>query len=103
MIVKNPLCGWSNDSEKSHCRFRRQHVVGRHIVDFCCVEQKLIIELDGGQHATSRERDEARTTELTRSGYLVLRFWNHELLMDLEAVMEAIARALREHPALDGA
>jgi very-short-patch-repair endonuclease len=77
-------------------KFRRQHPVGRYILDFYCDEAKLAIELDGGQHNS----DEARRQDAVRSEFLskqridVLRFWNHELLEDLDAVLEAIHKTL---------
>jgi very-short-patch-repair endonuclease len=71
-------------------KFKRQKPVGNYIVDFVCIEKKLIIELDGGQHAEKAEYDKARTKFLESEGYHVLRFWNHEVLNELEAVLEFI-------------
>jgi very-short-patch-repair endonuclease len=76
-------------------RIRRQHPVGRHIVDFACPERKLALELDGGQHATQQLSDEARTIELARHGYRVIRFWNNDVLDNLGGVVEVIMRELR--------
>ena len=73
-------------------RFRRQHPVGGYIVDFVCIEAKLIIEVDGGQHAEQQGYDDARTDWLSNQGYRVIRFWNHEILTNFEAVMETIVR-----------
>ena len=73
-------------------RFRRQHPVGGYIVDFVCIEAKLIIEVDGGQHAEQQRYDDARTDWLSNQGYRVIRFWNHEILTNFEAVMETIVR-----------
>jgi very-short-patch-repair endonuclease len=61
-------------------RFRRQHPIGRHIVDFACPTAKLVIELDGGQHAVKAEADEVRSWEISRRGYRVIRFWNNEVM-----------------------
>ncbi|WP_445367276.1 endonuclease domain-containing protein [Methylomonas sp. BW4-1] len=72
------------------CKFRRQQVIGPFIVDFVCLEPKLIIEVDGGQHAEQQEYDQNRSQYLQRLGYRVLRFWNHEVLQNTPAVMEAI-------------
>ncbi|MCP1373390.1 endonuclease domain-containing protein [Dyella lutea] len=69
-------------------KFRRQHPVPPYIVDFCCVAAKLVIELDGSQHGP--EADRIRTRFLERSGYRVLRFWDNEVLKDLDAVLEVI-------------
>ncbi|MBI4488448.1 MAG: endonuclease domain-containing protein [Deltaproteobacteria bacterium] len=80
-------------------KFRRQHPIGPFIVDFCCVEGRLVVELDGGQHAVEVERDQRRTAYLAERGYRVLRFWDHEVLTNIEAVMEQIAETIRNpHP-----
>jgi very-short-patch-repair endonuclease len=75
-------------------RFRRQHPIGRHIVDFACPAAKLVIELDGGQHATSVSADELRVGEIARRGYRVIRFWNSEVVENLSGVLEAIRSEL---------
>ena len=79
-------------------RFRRQHPIGHYIVDFACVQGRLVIELDGGQHAQGEapEYDERRTQYLQSEGWRVLRFWNNEVLVNLEGVLEAIHSALQE-------
>src|SRR5437763_13782836 len=69
--LRDRLPGW---------KFRRQHPIGRRIVDFACPDRKLAIELDGGQHALREEADERRSVELARRGYRVIRFWNNEVL-----------------------
>ncbi|MGQ0676681.1 MAG: endonuclease domain-containing protein [Rhodospirillales bacterium] len=79
----------------SQYKFRRQHPVGRFIVDFACIEAKLIVELDGGQHASQARRDEKRTRELEASGYRVLRFWNNDALANAEGVLTVILRRLQ--------
>jgi very-short-patch-repair endonuclease len=75
-------------------RFRRQHPVGRYIVDFACPTAKLGIELDGGQHAISQKDDEMRTKEIARYGYRLIRFWNSDVMENLEGVLETIHREL---------
>ena len=75
-------------------KFRRQLVIGRHIVDFVCLDPKLVIEIDGGQHLEQKESDDRRTRELESRGYRVLRFWNNQVLTEFEAVLETIRRAL---------
>jgi BirA family biotin operon repressor/biotin-[acetyl-CoA-carboxylase] ligase len=75
-------------------RFRRQHPIGLRVVDFACPARKLAIELDGGQHATRLTADEARTIELERYGYRVIRFWNNDVLDNIEGAVEAILREL---------
>ncbi len=74
-------------------KFRRQHPVGRRIADFACPARKLVIELDGGQHADS-VGDATRTAEFTTHGYRVIRFWNSDVLENLDGVMETIRQAL---------
>jgi len=77
-------------------KFKRQKPIGRYVVDFVCLEEKLIIELDGGQHAESLEYDQERDAWLRSQGYKVLRFWNNELMNETESVLERIRLAL-EH------
>ncbi|MGH8581802.1 MAG: endonuclease domain-containing protein [Gammaproteobacteria bacterium] len=76
-------------------RFRRQHPLGRHIVDFVRLEARLVIEVDGGQHVEGKEYDRQRSTWLEQKGYRVLRFWNHEVLTETEAVLLAIDQVLQ--------
>lgn len=76
-------------------RFRRQHPIGRYVVDSVCLAEKLVVEVDGGQHAVDRQRDEKRTAWLQSRGYRVIRFWNNEVLANTEGVYEAISQALR--------
>ena len=78
------------------CKFRRQHPIGHYVVDFVCLERRLIIEVDGGYHAVNRKEDADRTKWLEAEGYRVLRFWNDEVLNNLEGVLSAIERALSE-------
>jgi len=75
-------------------KFRRQHPVGPYIVDFVCIEKKLIIEVDGGQHNEKRIYDAKREKWLEEKGFKVLRFWNNELLGDIDIVREVIANEL---------
>ena len=80
-------------------KFRRQQPIGPFIADFVCQEQKLIVEADGGQHAEN-VRDARRTAFLEGVGYRVLRFWNNDILTNLDGVAQVIANALSTpHPA----
>ncbi|MFZ5657218.1 MAG: endonuclease domain-containing protein [Pseudomonadota bacterium] len=80
-------------------KFRRQVPIGPYIVDFACLEARVIIELDGGHHAGQAERDAARSAHLEQGGFRVLRFWNDQVLTSLGAVLEAIADACSSpHP-----
>jgi len=77
-------------------KFRRQVPLGRYIVDFLCYECQLIIELDGGQHVEQAEADRERDAWLIGQGYRVLRFWNHEVMQELDAVLEQLRLAVEE-------
>ena len=76
-------------------KFRRQVPIGKYIVDFVCFERNVVIEVDGGHHQEQARYDTARTTWLESQGFRVLRFWNHEILADTEAVQEALLVALQ--------
>jgi very-short-patch-repair endonuclease len=75
--------------------FRRQHPIGPFFADFCCPALKLVIELDGGQHAERVDYDEARTAYLAAQGYDVIRFWNSDVKDGLDAVCEQITWSVR--------
>jgi len=77
-------------------KFRRQFPIGDFIVDFCCKDHKLVIELDGGQHnePAGIAKDARRTAELERRGYRVMRFWNNEVLKNIDGVVEMIFETL---------
>jgi very-short-patch-repair endonuclease len=75
-------------------KFRRQMWIGPCIADFCCMEAKLIVEVDGSQHEQFSERDRVRAEALAREGYRVLRFWNNEVRAELEGVLTAIRTEL---------
>ena len=77
-------------------KFRRQHPIGDHIVDFCCLRHRLVIEVDGGQHAEETQKDDARTARLEAHGFKVIRFWNDDVLRNLEGVLTSIVEALRD-------
>ncbi len=81
-----------------HARFRRQAPIGPYIVDFVCFESRLIIELDGSQHAIDLKEDLRRTHWLNEQGFRVIRFWNYQIFEDGEAVLEAIGLALNPPP-----
>ena len=78
-----------------HFKFRRQHPFGDYVIDFVCLEAMLAVEVDGGQHSEKHEEDTVRTKNLTDAGFTVLRFWNHDVLRDIEAVKESIWQALQ--------
>ena len=68
-------------------RFRRQHPIGPYIADFACIDKSLVIELDGGQHQDQVAYDEQRTAFMVQQGWQVLRFWNNDVLNNLEGVL----------------
>ncbi len=89
-LRRKSLDGW---------RFRRQAPIGRYIVDFVCFDARLIVELDGGQHAEARQAyDVDRTAWLESEGFRVLRFWNNDVLTNTSGVLEEVVRALPSHP-----
>ena len=103
------LCQQSTDAERRLWRylrahrmagykFRRQVVIEPYIVDFICLEARLIVEADGGQHLEQMEEDLMRTSFLESLDYRVIRFWNHEILRDTETVLEQIHSHLIEAP-----
>jgi len=79
-------------------KFRRQHPLGDCVVDFVCIEARLVVEVDGGQHNERQDYDALRTDQLRQRGYRVVRFWNHEVMNDIEAVKAAIWEALHGEP-----
>jgi very-short-patch-repair endonuclease len=79
-------------------KFRRQMPLGQFIADFCCEEAHLIIEVDGGQH-NENDRDVARTKLLEAMGYLVLRFWNNDVLSNIDGVLETIVSTAKQQSA----
>jgi len=76
--------------------FRNQHAIGNFVVDFIAPRKKLVIEVDGGQHLEQEEYNAERTAFLESKGYRVIRFWNGEVMNDIEGVMRAIDLALGE-------
>jgi very-short-patch-repair endonuclease len=84
------------DRQLAGYKFRRQHRIGHYIVDIVCLDKKLIIEIDGGQHNEefNKRKDQSRTDWLTNEGYQVIRFWDHDVLTNTEGVMEVIRQTL---------
>lgn len=68
-------------------RFRRQQPIGEYVVDFACMERRLVIELDGGQHVAGEAYDRVRDQWLAKQGFKVLRYWNNDVLKNTEAVL----------------
>ncbi len=79
-------------------KFRRQHPIGPYIVDFACLAARLVVEVDGGQHAEQQDYDLRRDNYIRKSGFRVLRFWNNQILTHADDVLAEILRALRPPP-----
>jgi len=86
------------DKQISGFRFRRQSPIGDYIVDFACYTPRLVIELDGGQHAQTAQQkhDQRRTTWLESQGFRVIRFWNNDALQNTDGVVMEIIGVLKE-------
>jgi very-short-patch-repair endonuclease len=81
-------------------KFRRQEPIGNYVVDFVCFESYVIIEVDGGQHAAS-EKDSVRDAWFRSQGFKVLRFWNHDVLLNIGGILEVVrATCIAPHPPL---
>ncbi|TIO47146.1 MAG: endonuclease domain-containing protein [Mesorhizobium sp.] len=83
------------DRRLDRIKFRRQAPIGKYVADFVCLEARLIIEIDGSQHADS-ESDRIRSAELKASGFRVLRFWNDDVVKDLDSVCDTIIAYVRD-------
>src|SRR5262249_3526781 len=83
------LAGW---------KFKRQVPIDRFIVDFVCADAKVIVELDGSQHAVRTRQDEERTKTLEAMGYLALRFWNNDVMSNPDGVLEEILNPPNQQP-----
>jgi very-short-patch-repair endonuclease len=96
------------DQRLAACKFRRQHPIGPFVADFACVELRLVVEVDGGQH-DNLERDERRTVWLQSQGWHVVRFWNLDVQRNMAVVTEllvaeiALSRGRHPHPPRQGA
>ncbi|MGN6357283.1 MAG: endonuclease domain-containing protein [Novosphingobium sp.] len=90
------LWGHLRSRQTAGARFNSQFPIGQFICDFVCREKRLVIELDGGQHAVQAEYDERRTRFLEAQGYRVIRFWNHEVVGNLAGVLMVIEQTLAD-------
>jgi very-short-patch-repair endonuclease len=87
---------WSRlRGEQLGVKFRRQHPFLNYVLDFVCLELKLVVEPDGSQHAQARSYDDYRTKCLNDAGFVVLRFWNNQVIDELENVLEEIYRQVQ--------
>ena len=88
---------WSKiRNDRLGVNFRRQHAIGVYIPDFVCIQKKLIIELDGGQHLEQEEYDKERTKYLESQGYKVIRFRNNDVMNNIDGVLLAIMNILEK-------
>jgi very-short-patch-repair endonuclease len=92
--VEDKLWRHLRNRQLERAKFRFQSQVAGHVPDFACVEARLIVELDGGQHADQVDADTLRTQSLEQAGYTVLRFWNSDVTENLNGVLEAIRQQL---------
>jgi very-short-patch-repair endonuclease len=90
--AENALWGELRSRRLGGHKFRRQWTVGPYVTDFCCLEHHLIVEADGGQH--NPEADAARTAYLGSKGFRILRFWNNEVLTNIDGVLGTILEGL---------
>ncbi len=95
---------WAHIRRRQLCglKFRRQYAIDKYIVDFICLDKALIIEVDGGQHSEN-PKDTERTRVLESNGFVVLRFWNNDVLSNIDGVLLEIERFLNiviPHPNL---
>jgi len=88
-------------SKLPQLKWRRQMPVGPYFADFACFAEKLVVEVDGGQHARAAEQDFRRTEFLESQGYRVIRFWNNDVLANTAGVLERIALELSTSPSRD--
>jgi very-short-patch-repair endonuclease len=100
--AERKLWAYIRGNQLNGVNFRRQHAIGKYIPDFCSPKAKLIIELDGSQHLEQEEYDLERTRYLESQGYKVLRFWNHQVMNDIDGVIRAILFALDEESPANG-
>ncbi|MCX5514153.1 endonuclease domain-containing protein [Kaistia algarum] len=97
--VERRLWGYLRDRRLDGWKFRRQVPIDSFVADFVCKEAMLIVELDGSQHADHRaEHDARRTASLNILGYRVIRFWNNDVIGNLDGVLSAILAALKQAP-----
>ena len=104
-MMARPLRGRSTEAEKrvwqalrahqAGSKFRRQQPIEGYVVDFVSFEHRLVIEIDGGQHGDASDDEERRTRCLEANGFRILRFWNNDVMENLEGVFDTIVAALR--------
>jgi very-short-patch-repair endonuclease len=96
-VLWRQLRFWQLDGYK----FRRQQPLGRYVVDFVCLEKRVVVEVDGGQHAEQVALDAERDRWLRDEGFVVLRFWNNDVLKNIDGVKEQVYKTLKSTPYLN--
>lgn len=86
------------DRQLEGLKFRRQQPMGPYVLDFVCYERGIAIEIDGGQHTMQKGKDEERDNRLKGQGFMVLRYWNNEVLTNIEGALEDIRKHCLSHP-----
>lgn len=99
--AEKKMWGILKDRKLLGLKFRRQHPVGSYYADFACLESRVIIEIDGGQHCESK-KDEARTKFLNAQGFHVLRFWNNDVMDNVDGVVQSLTLTLSQHALGEG-
>lgn len=97
-IAERKLWRYLRSRDFSNFKFRRQSPIGKFIVDFVCFEKKLVIELDGGQHNEQKEVDIKRDNWLRKEGFTILRFWNNEVINNINGVLQVIKQTIDKLP-----
>ena len=94
--AERKLWAYLRGNKLNGINFRRQHAIGNFVPDFVSIKKKLVIELDGSQHLEQEEYDIERTRSLESLGYKVIRFWNNDVLNNINGVIQVIEHALNE-------
>jgi very-short-patch-repair endonuclease len=94
--AERKLWAYLRGNKLNGVNFRRQHAIGNFITDFVSIKMKLVIELDGSQHLEQAEYDIERTRYLVSQGYTVIRFWNNDVMNNINGVIQVIEHALNE-------
>ena len=97
-IAENRMWYFLRNRRFKGYKFVREYVIDNYIADFICREKKLVIEIDGSQHINAVEYDQQRTEHLASLGYRVLRFWNNEVMNNIESVLSMILVVIEDVP-----
>jgi very-short-patch-repair endonuclease len=95
-LAERKLWAYLRGNKLNGLNFRRQHAIGNFIVDFVSIKRRLVIELDGSQHLEQEEYDLERTKYLESQGYKVIRFWNNDVMNNINGVIQVIEHALND-------